>query len=205
MSTTTTSSRTSRVQWLIKSRPPSLTWSLPAPLPPNQPPLDLNDHESDVAEAAGPDHRGVRVSMVKARWAAKPRTGLPDAREWSTTLALALTRSLLGQRPVAHPNRSKCALAGTGRRGRAQQDHLRRHAGTNGRRHPGVHLRSRCDPVRYAVLVATSCVLAGSAGPPDHHDRRSGFRCGHVLPRTRGAVAAGGGAAKPVGLHPGAR
>ena len=105
MSPTTTSSRTSCVQWLIESRPPSLTWSRPAPLPPNQPPLDLTDHEPDVAEAAGPDHRGIRVSMVKARWAAKQRPGLPDAREWSTTLALSLTQSLVGLRPVAQLNR----------------------------------------------------------------------------------------------------
>ncbi len=105
MSTTTTSSRTSCVQWLIESRPPSLTWSRPAPLPPNQPPLDLIDHEPDVAEAAGPDHRGIRVSMVKARWAAEQRPGLPNAREWSTTLALALTQSLVGLRPAAQLNR----------------------------------------------------------------------------------------------------
>ena len=64
MSPTTTSSRTSCVQWLIESRPPSLTWSRPAPLPPNQPPLDLTDHEPDVAEPAGPDHRGNRESLV---------------------------------------------------------------------------------------------------------------------------------------------
>ena len=113
MSTTTTSSRTSYVQWLIESRPPSLTWSRSSPPPTNQPPLDLVDREPDVAEAAAPDRRGVRVSMVKAGWAAKQRPGLPDAREWSTTLALALTQSLLGQRSVAHPNGSKRALAGT--------------------------------------------------------------------------------------------
>ena len=111
MSTTTTSSRPSYVQWLIESRPPSLTWSRPSPPPTNQPPLDLVDREPDTAEAAAPDRRGVRVSMVKARWAAKQRPGLPDAREWSTTLALALTQSLLGQRSVAHAMRQKCALA----------------------------------------------------------------------------------------------
>ena len=111
MLTTTSPSRTSSVQWLIESRPPGLTWSRPSPSQPNQPPLDLTDHEPDVAEAAGPDHRGIRVSMVKARWAAKQRPGLPDAREWSTTLALALTQSLLGQRSVSQATRSKCALA----------------------------------------------------------------------------------------------
>jgi hypothetical protein len=43
--------------------------------------------------------------MVKARWAAKQRPELPDAREWSTTLALALIQALLGQRPVAQATR----------------------------------------------------------------------------------------------------
>jgi hypothetical protein len=41
MSTTTTSLRASYVQWLIESRPPSLTWSRSTPPQPNQPPLDL--------------------------------------------------------------------------------------------------------------------------------------------------------------------
>ena len=80
MSTITTSSRTSSVRWLIESRPPSLTWSRPSALQPNQPPLDLTDHESDDAEVAVPNDQGVGVSMVKARWAAKQRPGLPDAR-----------------------------------------------------------------------------------------------------------------------------
>jgi len=43
--------------------------------------------------------------MVKASWAARQRPGLPDAREWSTTLALAVMQTLLGQRPVAQLNR----------------------------------------------------------------------------------------------------
>jgi Family of unknown function (DUF6459) len=105
MSTTTASSPTSSVQWLIESRPPSLTWLRSSPPPTNQPPLDLTDHEPDDAELAAKNDRGVRVTMVKARWAAKQRPELPDAREWSTTLALALTQSLLGQRPVAQLNR----------------------------------------------------------------------------------------------------
>jgi hypothetical protein len=105
MSTTTTWSRTSHILWLIESRPPGLTWSRPSPSQPNQPSLDLIDHKPDVAEAAAPDNRGVRVSMVKAHWAAKQRPELPDAREWSTTLALALIQAMLGQRPVAQLNR----------------------------------------------------------------------------------------------------
>ena len=71
MSTITTSSRTPCVRWLMESRPPSLTWSRPSALQPNQPPLDLIDHESDDAEVAAPNDRGVRVSMVKARWPAR--------------------------------------------------------------------------------------------------------------------------------------
>ena len=105
MSTITASSLMPCVRWLMESRPPGLTWSRPSPSQPNQPPLDLTDHEADDAEVASPNDRGVRVSMVKARWAAKQRPGLPDAREWSTTLALALTQSLLGQRSVSQANR----------------------------------------------------------------------------------------------------
>jgi hypothetical protein len=62
MSTTTTSSRTSYVQWLIESRPPSLVWSRSTPPQPNQPPLDLTDQEANDAEVAASDNRGVRVS-----------------------------------------------------------------------------------------------------------------------------------------------
>jgi len=105
MLTTTSSSRTSSVQWLIESRPPSLTWARPSPQQPNQPPLDLIDHEFDHADDTAANHRGVRVSTVKARWAARPRPGLPDAQEWSTTLALAVIQALVGQRPVSQLNR----------------------------------------------------------------------------------------------------
>ena len=104
MSTTTTS-RTSYVQWLMESRPPSLTWSRSSPPQPNQPPLDLTDQDVNDAAVAVLDHRGVRVSLVKAGWAATQRPGLPDAREWSTTLALALIQALLGQRPVSQLSR----------------------------------------------------------------------------------------------------
>ncbi|HEX6758446.1 MAG TPA: Rv3235 family protein [Propionibacteriaceae bacterium] len=45
------------------------------------------------------------MSTVKARWAARPRPGLPDAQEWSTTLALAVIQALVGRRPVAQLNR----------------------------------------------------------------------------------------------------
>lgn len=45
------------------------------------------------------------MSTVKARWAARPRPGLPDAQEWSTTLALAVIQALVGQRPVSQLNR----------------------------------------------------------------------------------------------------
>jgi hypothetical protein len=105
MLTTTSSSRLSSVQWLIESRPPSLTWARPSPQQLNQPPLDLIDHEFDHADETAGNHRGVRVSTVKARWAARPRPGLPDAQEWSTTLALAVIQALVGRRPVTQLNR----------------------------------------------------------------------------------------------------
>ena len=107
MLATTSSSRMSSVQWLIESRPPSLTWARPSPQQSNQPPLDLIDHEVDHADDAAANHQGVRVSTVKARWAARPRPGLPDAQEWSTTLALAVIQALVGQRPVPKPTSMK--------------------------------------------------------------------------------------------------
>jgi len=60
MSTTTASSRTASVRWLIESRPPSLTWLRPTLPPSNQLPLDLSDHEIDRAEITRLNDRGVR-------------------------------------------------------------------------------------------------------------------------------------------------
>jgi hypothetical protein len=111
MLTTTSSPRTPSVQWLIESRPPSLTWARPSPQQSNQPPLDFIDHEFDHADDTAANHRGVRVSTVKARWATRPRPGLPDAQEWSTTLALAVIQAMVGQRPVAQANFHKDDLA----------------------------------------------------------------------------------------------
>ena len=105
MSTTSTPSRPPRIQWLIDSRPPSLTWARPSPPQRNQPQLDLTDQEPGYAEPTVDNDRGVRMSTVKARWAARPRRGLPDAQEWSAKLALAITQTLVGQRPVAQLNR----------------------------------------------------------------------------------------------------
>jgi hypothetical protein len=101
MSMTRAPSQIARVQWLVESRPPSLTWSRPSLPPSNQPPLDLGDHEIDRAEITRLNDRGVRVSTVTARWAARPRRGLPDAQQWSGALALAVIQTLLGQRSVA--------------------------------------------------------------------------------------------------------
>jgi hypothetical protein len=105
MPTTVALTGTYTVHWLIESRPPSVSWSRPLTPQSNQPTLDFTDRESDHVEAAVPNHRGVRVSMVKARWAARQRPGLPDAQEWSTALALAVIQTLLGQRPVSQLNR----------------------------------------------------------------------------------------------------
>jgi hypothetical protein len=110
MSATTRSSGPSSVQWLIESRPPSVTWSRQAPREANQPTLDLVEHDEDNAAIAASNDRGIRVQTVKARWAARPRPGLPNAQDWSTMLALAIIQVLLGKRPAAHSNRSKYAL-----------------------------------------------------------------------------------------------
>jgi hypothetical protein len=105
MSTTSTPSRPPRVQWLIDSRPPSLTWARPSPPQRNQPQLDLIDQEPGYAAPTAGNDRGVRMSTVKARWAARPRRGLPDAQNWGAKLALAITQTLVGERPAAQLNR----------------------------------------------------------------------------------------------------
>src|SRR4029450_13858373 len=83
----------------------SVSWTRPTPPQSNQPTLEFADHEPDHVEAIEPNDRGVRVSTVNARWAARPRPGLPDARKWGTALALALIQTLLGQRAVSQLNR----------------------------------------------------------------------------------------------------
>jgi hypothetical protein len=105
MPTATAPSKRPSVSWLIESRPPSLTWARPSPPQCNQPQLDLTDQEPVYAEATAAKDRGVRMSAVKARWAARPRPGLPEAQEWSAKLALAITQALTGQRPAAQLNR----------------------------------------------------------------------------------------------------
>jgi hypothetical protein len=67
----------------------------------NLPQLDLIDQEPGYTEPTAATDRSVRMSTVKARWAARPRRGLAVAQEWSAKLALAITQTLVGQRPVA--------------------------------------------------------------------------------------------------------
>ena len=105
MPTATAQSKRPSVSWLIESRPPSLTWARPSPPQRNQPQLDLIDQELGYAEPTADNDRGVRMSTVRARWAVRPRGGLPDAQEWSAKLALAITQALTGQRPAAQLNR----------------------------------------------------------------------------------------------------
>ena len=105
MPTATAPSKRPSVSWLIESRPPSLTWARPSPPQRNQPQLDLTDQEPVYAEASAARDRRVRMSAVKARWAARPRPRLPEAEEWSAKLALAITQALTGQRPAAQLNR----------------------------------------------------------------------------------------------------
>jgi hypothetical protein len=105
MTTASAPSNMPSVRWLIESRPPSLTWSRPSLVQSNQPSLDFMDHEPNYAGSEVPNDQGVRASVVRGRWTARPRPGLPDATEWSSTLALAMIQALLGQRPVAQLNR----------------------------------------------------------------------------------------------------
>ena len=105
MSTTTAPSYTFSVRWLIESRPPGLAWSRPTRAEPNQPPLDLVDHDEGLPAAAAPNRPALRVSTVRAQWAARQRPDLPDAQQWSATLALAIVQAVLGQRSVSQLNR----------------------------------------------------------------------------------------------------
>jgi hypothetical protein len=105
MSTTVALTHIYTVQRLIESRPPSVSWPRPTPPQSNQPPLEFADREPDHVDAVEPSDGGVRVSVVSARWAARQRAELPDARKWSTALALALIQTLLGQRAVSQLNR----------------------------------------------------------------------------------------------------
>jgi hypothetical protein len=93
------------VRPLVESRPPGSSWRHPATglVAPDQPPLDLvGPAETDLAR---PSARDVRATVVRARWTVRPRRDLPDAREWSAALALAVLQALLAQRPVAQLNR----------------------------------------------------------------------------------------------------
>jgi hypothetical protein len=56
-------------------------------------------------DLAPPSGRDVRATVVRARWTVRPRRDLPDAREWSAALALAVLQALLAQRPIAQLNR----------------------------------------------------------------------------------------------------
>ena len=95
------------VRPLIESRPPCVGPSRPPVLQlvPDQPPLDLRERGSDEPVAAPADRRIGGARLVKARWTAKPRPGLPDAVAWGSSLATAMVEVLLAQRPVAQLNR----------------------------------------------------------------------------------------------------
>jgi hypothetical protein len=94
-----------RVRPLVESRPPAVSWR-PAPIlsvPPDQPALDLT--EPAAIELAPPREPGVRATVVRARWTVRPRSGLPDAGQWSGWLVVAVVQALLAQRPIAQLNR----------------------------------------------------------------------------------------------------
>ena len=125
------------VRPVVESRPPAVSWGPPptASVPPDQPALDLS--EPATVSLARPRDVGVRATVVRARWTASPRAGLPDASEWGASLVVAVVQALLGQRPVAQLNRwlSDEVLSAVVRR-------LRQHRATPPRRVVGVGLGS---------------------------------------------------------------
>ncbi|HEY5822195.1 MAG TPA: Rv3235 family protein [Propionibacteriaceae bacterium] len=105
MSATTTT----LVRPLAESRPPCLTWA-PAWAPTTfgddaQPPLDLTAASAEDGHPPRPWSSDVEATVVRSRWCARPSPELPDARAWSTSLALALVETLHAQRPIAQLNR----------------------------------------------------------------------------------------------------
>lgn len=97
--------RVLRVRPLAESRPPAVSWGPPAfpAVPPDQPALDLS--EVETVDLRRPSESGGRVTVVRARWTARPRPGLPDAGEWSASLVVAVVQAQLAQRPIAQLNR----------------------------------------------------------------------------------------------------
>ena len=92
------------VRPLVDSRPPLVTWARTATAGPaaDQPPLDLLGVEVETVRGSA---RPARRQLVKARWTVCPRADLPDAVEWSATLAVAIMQALLLQRPATQLNR----------------------------------------------------------------------------------------------------
>jgi Family of unknown function (DUF6459) len=93
------------VRPLVESRPRAVSWE-PVPIrtvPPDQPALDLA--EPEMIDLTRPRPPGVRSTVVRARWTARPRPDLPDAAVWSASLVVALVQALLAQRPIAQLNR----------------------------------------------------------------------------------------------------
>jgi hypothetical protein len=148
-----------RVGPLVESRPPAVSWGAPptASVPPDQPALDLS--EPAAVSLDRPRDVGGRATVVRARWTAQPRTGLPDAGEWGAALVVALVQALLGQRPVAQLSRwlSDEVLSAVVRR-------LRQQRATPPRRVVGVRLGSvRVQhPKPEVAEVAARLVVGGS-------------------------------------------
>ena len=85
---------------------PQVCWRAAEPSPwstPTSRALDLTGPRRSTSR--GPAWPGVRATVVRARWTARPRSGLPDAGEWSAALVLAVVQALLAQRPIAQLNR----------------------------------------------------------------------------------------------------
>ena len=107
MTLTSLVTASAQVRPLIDSRPPCVGPLRPPVLHlvPDQPPLDLRMDGSDEPDPAPTERRIGGARLVKARWTAKPRPGLPDAVAWGSSLATAMVEALLAQRPVAQLNR----------------------------------------------------------------------------------------------------
>ncbi len=91
-----------KIRPLIESRPPVVPpFEAAPPVPRDQLPLDLWPEEAPAPAGSGPRPGQV----LRGLWTVEPRADLPDAADWSTTLAPAVLQAMLGQRAAAQLNR----------------------------------------------------------------------------------------------------
>jgi hypothetical protein len=96
-----------QVRAVIDGRPPGRTWSPEQQHDPEQQELLFESASLfEGGEPLGPPAPvGHQVHVVSQPWMSAASTALPDARSWSSSLALAVAETLQGRRPVGQLSR----------------------------------------------------------------------------------------------------